>query len=59
MTIVQRAVEDFVYAFDQKIGARVGGRTPERVMSDALYRLAGELSLEALQGNREERERRF
>ena len=43
----------------KKIGARVDGRTPERVMSDALYRLAGELSLEALQGNREERERRF
>lgn len=32
--------------------AQAAGRSPEQVLSDALYRLAGELSLEALQKTR-------
>ena len=34
--------------------AQAAGRTPEQVLADALYRLAGELSLEALHKNRRE-----
>jgi hypothetical protein len=33
--------------------AQAVGRSPEQVLADALYRLAGELSLEALQNARE------
>lgn len=52
MTVVQITVNDIVYAFYKKVGECAGGLAPERVMSDALYRLAGELSLDALQGEK-------
>ncbi len=40
-------IDDILYPFYEKIGKQVG-RTPEEVMSDALFRLAGELSCEAI-----------
>ena len=43
------AVEEYVYAFYEKIGQSAGGLCPETVMSDALFRLAGELSMEAIE----------
>ena len=39
-------VEETLYEFYRKIGARVG-KTAEQVMADALFRFAGEASLRA------------
>ena len=44
-------VEQLLYDFYGKIGANVG-KTPEEVMADALSRLAGELSMEAIAGKK-------
>ena len=41
---VQLTVDALVYAFYEKVGRTAGGLSPEQVMADALYRLAGELS---------------
>lgn len=41
-------LEDAVYQFYQKIGDRAGGLPVEQVAADALFKLAGELSLNAL-----------
>ena len=41
-------VDDVVYEFYRKIGVSAGALSPERVMADALFKLAGELSLEAM-----------
>ncbi len=41
-------LDDEVYLFYQKIGQNIGGRPAEQVIEDALLRLAGELSLEAI-----------
>ena len=40
-------IEDLLYDFYRKIGANVG-KTPEQVMADALFRVAGELSLKTI-----------
>ncbi len=40
-------IDDVLYPFYEKIGKQAG-KTPEQVMSDALFRLAGELSCEAI-----------
>lgn len=40
-------VDDYLYRFYQKIGKNVG-LPVEQVMADALFRLAGELSLQVL-----------
>ena len=40
-------IDDFLYDFYQKIGNNVG-KTPEKIIEDALLRLAGELSMEAI-----------
>ena len=45
MKKVELQLEDYLYEFYKKIGENAGGRTPEQVMSDALLRLAGGLSL--------------
>ena len=42
------SVEDVVYAFYTKVGQAAGGLPVEKVMADALFKLAGELSLQAL-----------
>jgi len=40
-------IDDILYPFYEKIGKQVG-KTAEQVMSDALFKLAGELSFEAV-----------
>lgn len=41
-------VDEAVYALYARVGQAAGGLSPEQVMADALFRLAGELSLQAL-----------
>lgn len=41
------ALEDFLYDFYRKIGNNVG-KTTEQTIEDALFRLAGELAMEAI-----------
>ncbi len=48
MREVNLKIEDFLYDFYRRIGQQAGGLPPEKVMSDALFKLAGELSLNAL-----------
>lgn len=48
MKTVTLKVEEYLYLFYQKVGQQSGGKTAEQVMADALFKLAGELSLEAL-----------
>ena len=45
-------LEDNVYQFYQKVGERAGGLSVEQVVADALFKLAGELSLNALHKKR-------
>lgn len=40
--------EEYLYEFYQQVGKQAGGLLPEQVMADALFKLAGELSLHAL-----------
>ncbi len=40
-------MEDYLYEFYRKIGVQVG-KSAEEVMSDALFRFAGESSLRAI-----------
>lgn len=42
------SMDESLYEFYQKIGENAG-REPETVMADALFKLAGELSLQAIQ----------
>lgn len=46
MKRVTLIVDDLVLVFYRKV-AEKAGLTPEQVMADALFKLAGELSLEA------------
>lgn len=46
---VTMTVPKYVYTFYQKVGAAAGGVSAEQVMADALYKLAGELSLNAIE----------
>lgn len=48
MKKVTVSLDDTVYQFYQKAGKSAGGLPTEQVISDALFKLAGELSLEAL-----------
>ena len=48
MKNVSIAVDSAVYEFYRKVGLSAGGLPPEKVMADALFKLAGELSLQAL-----------
>ena len=43
-------IEDVLYDFYRKIGENVG-KSPERTMEDALFRLAGEMAMEAIYKN--------
>ena len=45
---VEIEVDDLVYEFYQKVGQQAG-LSVERVMYDALFKMAGELSVNALQ----------
>jgi len=44
-------MEESLYNFYKKVGQQAGGLSPEKVMSDALFKLAGELALNALHKN--------
>ena len=41
-------IDAALYLFYRKIGQQAGGLPPEQVMADALFKLAGELALNAL-----------
>ena len=45
---VELEVDDLIYEFYKKVGQQVG-LSVERVMYDALFKMAGELSMNALQ----------
>ena len=47
MKKVEIQIDDLLYSFYSKVGQQVG-RSPEQAMADALFRTAGEASLEAL-----------
>ena len=47
MKTVKIEVDDLIYEFYQKVGQQAG-LPAERVMADALFKLAGELSLNAI-----------
>ena len=48
MKQVTITVEDYLYVFYKRIGQNAGGLSPEKVMADALFKLAGELSCDAI-----------
>lgn len=48
MKKVTLTVPEYLFNFYQKVGIEAGGISPEKVMSDALFKLAGELSLNAI-----------
>mgnify|MGYP000993260354 CR=1 FL=1 len=48
MKKVTITIDDYLYEFYKKVGESAGGIRPEKVMADALLKLAGELSLNAL-----------
>lgn len=48
MKTVSLTIDDYLYEFYRAVGADAGGIKPEKVMADALFKLAGELSLNAL-----------
>lgn len=48
-------MEDYLYDFYRKVGEQAGGIRTEKVISDALFRLAGELSLQSLKKGRIQR----
>ena len=41
-------MEEYLYEFYRRVGKQAGGVKPETVMADALFKLAGELSLQAI-----------
>ena len=41
-------IPDYLYQFYQKVGQQAGGIPAEQVMADALFKLAGDLSLNAI-----------
>ena len=49
MKTVKIEVEDYLYAFCEKIGKCIGGQTPEHVMRDMLFQAAGHLAQTELQ----------
>ena len=48
MKNVTISVDSAVYEFYRKVGLSAGGLPLEQVMADALFKLAGELSMQAL-----------
>jgi len=48
-------MEEFLYEFYKKVGKQAGGLSAEKVMSDVLFKLAGDLSAEILQKDKTER----
>ena len=48
MRTVTVLLDDSLYEFYKKVGEIAGGIKAEKVMADALFKLAGELALNAL-----------
>lgn len=48
MKRVTITIEDYLYVFYKKVGQQAGGLSAEQVMADALFKLAGELSCNAM-----------
>ena len=55
MKQITLTMEESLYNFYKKVGQQAGGPSPEKVMSDALFKLAGELALNALHKNQKGR----
>lgn len=55
MKKVTFTIGDYLYEFYSRIGKGAGDISVEQVMADALFKLAGELSLHALDEKRTER----
>ena len=53
MKKIMITVDDYLYDFYRKVGASAGGLKPEKVMADALFKLAGGLSLKTLNESNE------
>ena len=51
MKQITLTMEESLYNFYKKVGQQAGGLSPEKVTSDALFKLAGELALNALHKN--------
>ena len=56
MKKVTLTVPDYVFTFYAELGKQAGGLSAEKVMADSLFKLAGELSLNAIRMT-EKRER--
>ncbi len=50
MKTITIKIDDYLYEFYKKVGESAGGIKPEKVVADALFKLAGELSLNAIDG---------
>lgn len=48
MKKVTLKIPEYLFQFYEKIGKQAGGLAAEKVMEDTLFKLAGELSLNAL-----------
>ncbi len=48
MKKVTMTIDDYLYVFYTKVGENAGGINAEQVMADVLFKLAGELSLNAI-----------
>ena len=48
MKKVTLTLPEYLFDFYKEVGTKAGGLSPEKVMSDALFKLAGELSLNAI-----------
>ena len=48
MKEITNTMDDYLYNFYSRVGETAGGIPPEKVMADALFKLAGELSLNAI-----------
>lgn len=55
MKQITLTVEESLYNFYKRVGQQAGGLSPEKVMSDALFKLAGELALNAIHKNQKSR----
>ncbi len=57
MKEIKLQVEDYIYEFYKNIGICAGGKSTERVMTDALFRLAGEMSMNAINEKEKQKKR--
>ena len=51
MKKVTLKIPEYLYVFYKQVGDNAGGLSPEKVMADSLFKLAGELSHHAIEKN--------